>query len=117
MCYSPPPMNFVAVSNEHFQDNIVTVEIEKDCIVEARVDVPKSEKFSFRITDLNEKLIQSGEITADDGKFDSHSEKIKIEIKKDIPKGKYKLYFYAVELKEIKEDALMHCSYYDLVIK
>lgn len=116
-CYMPPLTNYINISAEHSYKGDVIVEIDKDNVVECSVRNPGSEKFSFRIFDKNNNLVQKGDIKADDGKFDETKEDFKIEVKKDLPKGFYKIYFYPLELHEIKNSQGMHGCCFNLIIQ
>ncbi len=69
-------------------------------VVEAIIDFRTSENYSFCQVDEGNKEIQSGKITALDGKFDEWKEDVEIQLKNDLKAEKYFLLLFDVAVNE-----------------
>ncbi|MCB1194301.1 MAG: hypothetical protein KDK90_27960 [Leptospiraceae bacterium] len=79
----------------------IIVSLSNGTQIKAQVTNITSEHFSFFILDRNEKVLQYGNIEAEDGKFDSITESFIISLDSSIAEGDYNLKIYANAANEI----------------
>ena len=116
-CYKPAPPNVFTITQEHWKEGGIIVDDETDLILNCILDRRSSDEFSFRLLDADKKVIASGNLEADDGKFDENSEDVKVKFNKDIPKGDYSIQFFASSVDKIVDDLPNATTIYKITIK
>ena len=93
-CYDPAMPNYFELDNVDYS-NVIEIDITANNKLTGLLHDRNGVDFSFNLTDtLNTDTVQVGDITAADGKFDSNTEEIVIELDTILQTNKYILNLY-----------------------
>ncbi len=95
--------------------NGIEIKLDTGNVLSGHISGAQDSVYSFRVSDESNKIIQQGELTPKDGKFDKMDEAFNIELNKNIQPGTYSLDLIPTSIK--MQDSSYAISHINLKIK
>jgi len=103
-CYAPIPSEQIVFTDVQTDTSGIIIDLTKSQILKGTISYRTSNEFSYKIADSGNVIIQNGNISAYDGKFDSSTEPFEIKFNSNFKLGVYDIYFY--KFSKEKQDSL-----------
>ena len=92
-CYiGPAPNNFILETQ--YPSSAINVNLAHTNILHGEIRYRINTNYSFRLMDTGNTVIQTNELFADDGVYDTATEQFSLSLTNAVQTGEYKLYFY-----------------------
>jgi hypothetical protein len=86
-CYDPVVTDYIHIETTEGEINL---NLPQDSIIKGNISQRESELFEFSL-EKSDSLLQKGELLPVDGEFDESEEEFTIQVRSDLPEGKYSL--------------------------
>lgn len=115
MCYDVPAPNNMWLINLDYTTNTLNINFDSAHVMRGNISMRNTDKFSYLIKDTNNNKLESKNLEALDGNFDTETEEFKITLDKKMKSGNYILELFAVE-KELQDSAPYPANQFNLKV-